>query len=196
MGGRSGQAVRQGRTATADATRVSLEDYIATWRNPNYKASGFFISKNPEFSEDYNVLTINAYTGNAYQVNRKIFENTLNDVDRQYVKNLDKALEALPKFKGTTFRGIRDPQGTKLENIRKSVGGTLEWVAFSSTSKDIGRAEKFAGPGGIIFNIKGKSGRDVIKYSSLDYEQEVLFKRNTKFKINKIIGRTVYLTEI
>jgi hypothetical protein len=51
--------------------------------------------------------------------------------------------------------------------------------AFTSTSVD--PAAQF--PGNVEFVIRSRSGRDIAAYSRVPTETEVLFDRNTRFKV-------------
>eukprot|EP01124_Arcella_intermedia_P010734 TRINITY_DN17278_c0_g1_i11.p1 TRINITY_DN17278_c0_g1~~TRINITY_DN17278_c0_g1_i11.p1 ORF type:complete len:134 (+),score=36.73 TRINITY_DN17278_c0_g1_i11:21-422(+) len=72
--------------------------------------------------------------------------------------------------------------------------GIIQWSAYISTSDDKNRALEFSIPSsqvignndkGMVFEIKGRSGRDIQEYSSIKTEREILISPNTRFVVIK-----------
>ena len=102
-------------------------------------------------------------------------------------KWVDQYMEHGPKFKGgAVYRGI---DGVFFKTLEK--GSTITDPGYSAASKDSGIAKYFATrktKGGVM-EITGASNLAVVNfiYGNSD-EQEVIFPRNTKFKIIDIAG--------
>ena len=124
MGGRSGQAVNRRAQGSAGGNTVTQDAYERAAQNSQYVGSTLY--------DEFNKLTINAFTAAGYQVNYAIRDGDLSAADKQYIENLDKALEGIDPYTGTTYRGLRDLDGSRIENLRASVGGELSWSAYSS----------------------------------------------------------------
>ena len=109
-------------------------------------------------------------------------------------KYLDKGLAKLPTDKaGTYYRGIMDLDTSAAKKMISDLKKSKEFISHSymSTSPTKEVAEKFAvydpweKKSSIIFEIEGKSGKNITDLSSAG-DSEVLFGRNTKFKVMKI----------
>lgn len=92
---------------------------------------------------------------------------------------LSSALEKLPVHPGTTYRGTAG--GPFLD--RYKVGDVVEEQGFLSTSKDEGVAGTFFKDKGAFFTIDGASGRNMTKYSKMEWQQEVVFDKGSRFKV-------------
>jgi hypothetical protein len=107
------------------------------------------------------------------------------------VDDLNNALEKLPKFEGTVFRGIdfggAGPKTWAFEGNIKSSKNEVLFKGFTSTSKNTSFPndilEGGRGGGKYIIEILSKSGRDIGDYAHLGGEAEVIFKSGTKFKV-------------
>jgi len=200
MGGRSGQSVRS-------KTFITSSDFIAAASREEFGATTGEIKAYLDKGE-YNNATIMAYTYRGYLINNEIRALNRSWADQsaqmdaaqaQFALNLDRALNNEPNYVGTVWRGIRDPSGSILARIERSVGGEISWPAYSSTSKERGRTSKFSrqeGGGGIVFKIRSKTGKDISTRSVFPSEKEVLFKRNSRFRILSVSDNVVTLEEI
>lgn len=121
----------------------------------------------------------------------------LNDDLRQMISNLDSALNKLPKYKEDQplYRSL---DINSVEDLReffkdKSPGNTYSSKQYISTSK-----ETYSPDAKVQIIIKhSKNGVDLVGYG-LEDEKEVLFKRNTKFKVvdRYIKDQKIYLVVI
>lgn len=144
-----------------------------------------------EITEDEH-MAIDEYTGSDYyEMNRSLRdgEDPLL-IDRLEVakKHMDSFLEKAPKFVGETYRGI---EFTSLASYNQFASRIKEGMivadkAYLSTTSSEDVSNKFAKLSyQVKITIKGKSGVYLGTLSSED-EDEVLFRRNSKFKVSKL----------
>jgi hypothetical protein len=183
MGGRSGQSTGAAGGATGSGGDATQADYDLASQDDNYKSY--------KTTGSIEEKTIYEYTGRGSQINYSLREGSLKETDKAYIRNLDKSLDKEKSYRGVVYRGINSSKD--LESIRKNVGGTIQYKEYLSTSKSKNRTEVFGKA--IVFVIKSKRGKDISDKSSIRTEQEVLFKRGSKFKIEKVVDNTVYLKE-
>lgn len=178
----------------------STEQYVKRWNKDVYTDIGEYVDyvRDTKYVQDnmnkYNVSEIEAVSVVGYT---DILFNLLNMTAIQGVKNeaveeistmLEKALDRLPKYDGTVYRGMslmpKDPLLKTFEDV--SSGDEIKFPSFTSTSKDKSRAEGFVKKilgEGVFFEIQPKSGSDISGLSLYPEENEVLFKRNTTFEV-------------
>lgn len=113
----------------------------------------------------------------------------LNDADKELIEKIDEALDKIEYFNGEVTTDIRPGNNNPLDGL--SIGD--EWVPrkyLFSTKKN-----KYYDNAEYRFVIISKTGRDVGK-KVLNYKvnKEVIFKRNTTFRITdiKVKNRIVY----
>ena len=104
---------------------------------------------------------------------------------KPYLAFLRRGLAALPAVEDTVFRGLRGtPEAMDMIRANYTVGKSIHWSAFTSTTLDILKAKDFTGgPGGILFRIKITSGRSVNAYSAHPDESEILLSPNSKLVV-------------
>ena len=101
---------------------------------------------------------------------------------QEFLYFLMRALEKLPRFQGTVYRGISDDQATVRREY--TVGRPIQWAAFSSTTKDAAAAKRFVDKGvGVLFKLTVVGGRDIAAYSYFPKENEILLSPNTRFTV-------------
>ena len=118
----------------------------------------------------------------SYKLNEKLREQLeLTEQQKILINNLDKALDNFSRYEGNVTRSIMLDENT-LNKFLKShkVGKKVKYKAYTSATvgtryNDLSNVELY---------IKSKSGRDIRKYNK--EEQEILFKRNSCFKVDKI----------
>ncbi len=109
---------------------------------------------------------------------------------RGFLYFLMRALEQLPAFAGTVFRGGN--AGIDQTTVRQHYqpGRLVQWAAFSSTSRSLEAVRPFVKKGeGVIFKIKVVTGRDIGAYSYFPKESEVLLTPNTRFTVTSEVYR-------
>lgn len=131
-------------------------------------------------------------SSDSYSINDKLRRGEkLSESDREFVKDLDDALDKMPEYKGAAYRSVSDFGIENVDSFIKShtIDGIQAFPSYVSASKSI-YDESFP----IQYVIQSNHGKDI---SSLNIgEQEILFKRNSKFIINKIEGNTIYMEEL
>lgn len=117
-----------------------------------------------------------------YVLNDKLRQGfELNEEEKEWVKNLDSALEKMPKYTGEVIRTLYFHTNEKLIQFLNNYNPELDFVRVK---------EYMSTSAGEIYNPKGqvrivipnsKNGRDIRKYG--EQEDEILYKRDCKFKI-------------
>lgn len=191
MGGRSAQKL----LAPAEHHYPILEEDYTVVANAeeDYAGSSTF-GTGPN---EYTFRTINAYTRDgADRINGHIRSGAMSEIDNQFAHNLDEALlnNSITEFSGHVYR-ISFHSGTDQEllDATGNIGGVISWPTYLSTSKFLINSP---GSGGIAYNIISKTGKSIETLSKFPSEKEILFGRNTKFRILKVEGRTVFLEQI
>ncbi|MGN1125479.1 MAG: ADP-ribosyltransferase, partial [Candidatus Gastranaerophilaceae bacterium] len=132
------------------------------------------------YEEQY---AINQYiSSESYILNETLREELeLTEQQKTLINNLDKALDKFPKYEGYVTRSIMLDENT-LNKFLKShkVGKKVKYKAY--TSATVGT--RYNDLSNVELHIKSKSGIDIRKYNK--EEQEILFKRNSCFKVDKI----------
>ena len=95
------------------------------------------------------------------------------------------ALDKLPLYEGTVYRGIpASALGTIQSKYRTGI--EIWWSGFTSTSTDLAVGKSFAeGAGGIILRVTLVDGRRIKEYSAVGTEDEILVRPNTKFIVSQ-----------
>lgn len=136
-----------------------------------------------------------AFTGMAYGPFREYERTGAGDAyTKRSVEAINKYLDRAPLYDGELFRGFAFEDRNKFDAFMKSISSkNMELNAMSSFSKNPMIAEGFAeGYGGAEYQVvmrvrKSKPvGADISNISSVPYEEEVLVKKGTRFKIENI----------
>jgi SPP1 gp7 family putative phage head morphogenesis protein len=142
-------------------------------------------------SEDFQVLNEYMKSGDIIPdfYGEKLDESEI----KEKINNIDTFLEGAPKMNGTVYRGMKFSKEGK-EPIRQfnkfvnDVGSKKSFMfkQFTSTSTDKDVALDFSMDKenyGVLFKIKSKNGVYLNGLSLIPEEKEVLFNKETKFKI-------------
>lgn len=142
---------------------------------------------------DTDKAALNMYKSfESYMLNEALREGY--DLTREqeiFMRNLERALDKLPKYEGVTYRSI-DVSRIKDINAfweKYQVGAWVEEKAYVSTS-----AKVYDDSFEIQMIIKGRNGRDLRGYT--DLEDEILYPRNTRFLIVKQEENTLWMEEV
>ncbi len=101
-----------------------------------------------------------------------------------FIPLLDHALQNLPEFEGEVFIGTKNLQR---EYFREET--EFQWPTYISSSSlwkvAIENLKDFGNPkaGGEVLIVKSKTGRFLGQYSQHSYDAEVLFPRDTRFRV-------------
>ena len=169
-------------SSMSEDDKASLID-LASFTNAG-SAAGFLkdIKSQIPFKDAPNLTAakaahIRAYTGSAYVItNAQLRANELDENTYAHVKQLNTALDALPKFDSSTTRGT---QLDASELKKWQPGKIVADHGFMSTTKKL--SPDFGG--NVQLTVHGKTGRDISKLSGHPSEQEVLFPAGTRFKV-------------
>jgi len=155
-----------------------------------------------EITDDEHIA-IDQYTGSDYyEMNRSLRdgEDPLL-IDRLEVakKHMDSFLEKAPKFVGNTYRGVRFTSFASYDQFASRIkeGMIVADKAYLSTTLDEKTAIGFStlpntygvesgGQFTVAIKIKSRSGVYLGTLSTEEGEKEILFRRNSKFKITKL----------
>ena len=167
-------------------TRITANEWIgSTSLSPkvsNKKVSKFNSEKQKELSKDEK-YAINKYIGfESYTYNEKLRDDIkLTEEEKTILSNLDKALEKMPKYNNEVTRSVSisyDDIDYFLKDYKE--GSIIKYKAYTSTTK----GEIYNPDSRIQITIKSKNGRDISDYNP--DEQEILFIRNSQFKVLKV----------
>jgi len=145
--------------------------------------------------------------GNYRQLNKQLDKGTLTDFNKASASLMAKALEELPKYRGTVYRGAI----MKRKDYERLYAGKdeVKHAIFTSSTKTPAVAYRFASYRDlkktevrVLFEIQSKNGRDISDISEFngkfapEDQREVLFTNGTRFKIVKheISGQEVRIT--
>jgi len=123
-----------------------------------------------------------------------------------YAGQIEDALKKLPGQKVTSYRAMDFATAKSKAKFMKELTSGEVWRSktFLSTSTMEKKVNFFIdartgvyGEGhNLVMVIKGRTGRDIAKWSAEKAEREILFIKGTTFKIDKIVGNKVFMTEI
>lgn len=134
-----------------------------------------------ELSDDEQ-YAINQYIGpESYKIN-EILRNDLNLTKQQekLLSNLDKMLDKMPNYEGIVQRSLMlDNERLKKFLESHQDGSIIKYKAYTSATA----GTRYNDYSNVELLIKSTNGKDIRKYNK--EEQEILFKRNTKFKVIK-----------
>lgn len=164
-----------------------MEDYERKNRNVQAEiVAERFNSAIIELS-DSEKYALNQYISfESYRVNEKLRKGLeLTEKESKMVENLDSALQKMPYYAGTLLRSLYfgDPERAKSYISEMQVDDDVSFTQFISTTN---LSEPYNPEGEIqIFIPNSKKGRDITAFNSS--ESEVLYERNSEFKVKKII---------
>ena len=171
-------------------TRITANEWIGSNISTNKvnkinskpKISSKSREKKYELSKDEK-YAINKYIGfDSYTYNEKLRNNIdLTKEEEKILNNLDSALSKMPKYEGNVTRSV-SVSSNDIDYFLKNykVGSIVKHKAYTSTTK----GDIYNPDARVQMNIVSKNGRDITKYNK--EEQEILFIRNSKFKVKKV----------
>ncbi|PKL44328.1 MAG: hypothetical protein CVV41_06735 [Candidatus Riflebacteria bacterium HGW-Riflebacteria-1] len=134
--------------------------------------------------EDEDQYAVNAYvSGGSYVLNEKLRDDApLTETEEKIVKSLDKIIAAQPKYKGEVTRSLffNDKQAAQDYVSQFKPSATFPFKQFLSTTK----GDVYNPDGQVQMFIKSLNGADFTEFNPA--EQEVLFARNSSFKVKKV----------
>lgn len=127
----------------------------------------------------------------SYKINEKLRTNDyLSEDEKVLINNLDTALQKMPKYEGTVYRSL---DSSIMENPAEfwrlhQPGSIVGYRAFTSTSLKVYDENM-----DIQCVIKSKTGRNITSFNKK--EEEILFGRDSLFRVERIEGNTIYMEE-
>ena len=168
-----------------------LPENVLNYQNKANELQNQIESSKIELSEEEQ-YAINQYiSSESYILNETLREKLeLTEQQKILINNLDKALDKFPKYEGNVTRSImldKDMLKDFLEHHK--VGNNVIYKAYTSTTV----GNRYNDDSNIELHIKSKNGKDIRKFNK--EEQEILFKRNTKFQVinSKIINNIYHI---
>lgn len=156
-----------------------LPKNVLTYQNKVNELKNQIESSKIELS-DNEQYAINQYIGpESYKINEILRDNLdLTRQQQELLSNLDKALDKMPNYNGIVQRSLMldKKQLNRFLELHQE-GNVIKYKAYTSTTSG-SRYNDFSN---VELLIKSINGKDMRKYNR--EEQEILFKRNTKFKV-------------
>ena len=136
---------------------------------------------------------LNEYiSSGSYKINAALREGRpLSDEEKELIEYLDAALKKMPTYEGTVYRSITDFGIDDIDAFWANYipGKTIRFPAYMSSGTKV-YDDRFP----IQYVIKSKSGRDIRKFNPEEFE--ILFPRNSEFRIVKVEEGTIYMEEL
>ncbi len=134
---------------------------------------------------------LNTYiSSEAYKINEKLRNGSkLGARDNKLITNLDSALDKMPNYEGEVYRSLSSV-GLDVDEYLKTyeVGKIKTYPSYFSTGTEV-----YDGSFLVQYVIKSKTGKDLRKHNP--EESEILFKRDTKFKVTKVEKHKIHMEE-
>lgn len=142
-------------------------------------------------NEDERAAVIAYIGGVSYILNAKLRQGIpMEPYEEAMATALDRALEKMPIFTGTVYRSVSDFEIDNLDRFMEQYAPGTE-VSFPSYLSTSDRVYDPSFP--VQYVITSRSGRDVRSFNP--GESEILYKRNSRFRVVKVEGQTIYLEE-
>ena len=142
---------------------------------------------------DQEQYALNAYiSSTSYTINAALRNQTPLTPDQiEIIRGLDSALDRMPVYKGTVYRSL---DTTEIDDVGAFLDNLLAQEIVTSHAYMSTGTEVYDPSFPIQYVIQSKTGRDIRGYNP--EEHEILFKRDTVFKVLKIEDNTIYLEEV
>lgn len=157
--------------------RDYTREHIKGYKNVTIKDKGDIILTE---AEQY---AMNKYiSSDFYTINEKLRNNVkLSDTEQKLANDLDKALDKMPVYNGLVSRSLEIIPEELEEFLNKhKLNNIVDYSAYTSTTK----GERYNNLSNVELYIESKTGKNITQYN--DEEQEILFKRNSKFRVKEI----------
>ena len=105
----------------------------------------------------------------------------MDDIEKELMNDLDLALDKMKDHQGRVRRSLELDNETLKEFVKKhQVGHTVKYEAYTATTA----GERYNQFSNVELYIDSKRGKDIRQYN--EEEQEILFKRGSKFKVKQV----------
>lgn len=142
-------------------------------------------------SEEERAAVTSYISSDSYLLNAKLREGIpLEPQEEAMAEALDRALEKMPVFIGTVYRSLSDFQINDMDRFMETYtpGAEVSFPSYLSTSDQV-----YDPSFPVQYVIISRSGRDIRSFNP--EESEILYKRNSRFRVIKVEGQTIYLEE-
>jgi hypothetical protein len=130
-----------------------------------------------------------------YEFNQALIVGSKADDVIEIEKLLNNTLDKVESYPGTYYRGIGKNEIDILDKLK--IGDEINYKNFLSTTKNEEVAIDFAnknkiktGEGAVII-VESNNAKNIKKYSSAEFEEEILHKSNSKFILRKVESNKV-----
>lgn len=168
-------------------------------KDPNSEKAKIMLKDWARNLEGNTRFAFKVYTWDSFELNRKLREGKPpSEYELNQIDMLMDGLMSAPKFSGVTYRGLHFDEKAKYAAFKSQVessgiGGLYIERGFGSTSLSQAFVERtFAGEVyddgdyTVMIKINGQTGVPITAVSSFEDQEEVLFAKGTKYKINSI----------
>ena len=127
--------------------------------------------------------SINKYiSSDFYIINEKLRNNKeLTTEESKLVFNLDTALNKLPKYEGLVRRSLElNEKDLQVFLNEYTINNTITYASYTSMTC----GKRYNDNSNVELYVYSQNGKNMLKYNN--DEQEILYKRNSKFKIKEI----------
>jgi hypothetical protein len=168
-----------------------LPENVLNYQNKANELQNQIESGKIELSDEEQYAVNQYISAESYILNETLREELeLTEQQKTLINNLDKALDKFPKYEGNVTRSImldKDTLKNFLENHK--AGNNVIYKAYTSTTV----GNRYNDDSNVELHIKSKNGKDIRRFNK--EEQEILFKRNTKFRVinSKIINNIYHI---
>lgn len=137
---------------------------------------------NSTIKEEEN-YAINKYiSSDFYTINEKLRNGIdLNEDEKDLCNNLEKMLDKMDDYDGLVTRSLHLDNKELNRFLKKhEIDKIVNYKAFTSTTK----GERYSNKSNVEIYINSNFGKNITQFNSK--EQEILYKRNSKFKVKAV----------
>lgn len=142
---------------------------------------------------DKDIRAINTYkSARSFNLNAALRgEAPMKEEMQAVVRDIDAALDKLPVYTGTVYRSLTSDMMPDVALFwdQHKIGEIVTYPAYTSSGTEV-----YDSSMDIQLIIQSKRGRDMREYNPM--ETEVVFKRNSRFRVEKREGNKLWLTEV
>lgn len=196
--GKTGQLYSEDHPYFKQVTKQDKERILSTTRSFILQDDEAFQSSHSTVNRRSNLPTVLSederaaiyhYTTKAFQdLNLRLRVERLSDSAWAHSEVLQGAIDKLPKYKGDSYRFVAGSKSL-IDTFEKAFKDDLNYIekAFLSSSQNLdftlALLDSSVSSSKALITIIGKNGRDISKLSKKQAQAEILFNKNTTFKV-------------
>ncbi|NBJ71333.1 MULTISPECIES: minor capsid protein [Clostridia] len=169
------------------STVLDLGDWRTKFFEEKKKTYALDADDEKAFTIDDERVIKNYMGAQSYVVNDKLRNGyKLDEDEKKFVKNLDRALGKMPKYKGDLTRSLyfNTPKKMKEFLSKHEIDNVVQYNGYTSTTKGVRYNPESQVE---LYILDSKNGRDLTKFNAA--EAEILYERDAKFKV---VGRETF----